>query len=104
MKRNLILGVLILFSINLIGQVSSYSTIGGLPVETPLQLPFNELVLSSASSDCQLPDYIDNSTSSDSYFPDLLFQGIEHSCVHISEISYCLTYEMNRLRVCLAPI
>jgi len=103
MKTNLILGMLILFSINLIGQVTSYSTIGGLPVETPLQLPLNELVLSSASSDCQLPDYIDNSTLSDAYFPDLLWQK-GHSCVHVSEISYCLTYEMNRLRVCLAPI
>lgn len=89
--------MLILFSINLIGQVSSYSTIGGLPVETPLQLPLNELVLSSASSDCQLPDYIDNFTLSDAYFPDLLWQK-GHSCVHVSEISYCLTYEMNRLR------
>ena len=64
--------MLILFSINLIGQVTSYSTTGGLPVEAPLQLPLNELVLFSASSDCLLPDYIDNFTSSDSYFPNLL--------------------------------
>jgi hypothetical protein len=57
----------------------------------------DELVLTPASLNFQLPDNIDNSLLTEGYFPDVFKQEGE-SCLQASEIGYCLTYEMNRLR------
>lgn len=70
---------------------------GALSPDQTIILPFTELTLSQASSDCQLPDFIDHSNESNNYFPGWVYQA-GASCVQVSEISWCLTYEINRLR------
>ena len=53
------------------------------------------ITLSTASELTQLDPVVDNSQLD--YFPEIFHQGSSGACVHVAEVAYTFTYELNRI-------
>lgn len=96
MKKSITMLAILVCGVIVCAQESTTYPMGGLSVEVPDNLPISELELSAASSNCPLPIHVDNSIPSNPFLPDAFLQ-VGESCSQASTISYCFSYEMNRL-------